>query len=727
METGEARLVVERVASGLSLADVARHLSDERALAVFAGCWGARGAVIASEPVELLVDDGDPFAALEVSVPVVDRTTGAVGGGWMGYLGYGVGRLVERLPPPPPSVTPLPGFVLGYYDHLLRFDADNSGWWFEALVTPARREALAERREHLVSLLSSDAAPVRPYRLDTVVASPGRAEHEAAIARTVGHIAAGDIFQANITMRLEADFDGSPLELFLAGLETLDPSYAAFVSGDWGAVASMSPELFVSVRERSVATSPIKGTAPRGADVTSDRVARRALELSEKDRAENVMIVDLMRNDLGRVCVPGSVRVDELCAVRPMSGVWHMVSTVTGELGQGVTDADVLRATFPPGSVTGAPKVRAMELISDLEPAARAAYTGALLLVSPVAGLTSSVAIRTFEFANGKAWVGVGSGIVADSTPAAEYRECLAKAEPLLAAVGAELGRGGVREGAAATPSPLVDRSRGVIETILTIDGQVVDPMPHLRRLAKSVATLFGPVSLPTRSVLDQAARSAPIGRGRLRISVCPEERPAVVVSCRPFERDVPGAGLSLHTCEAPGGLGPHKWRDRSWLDQRSRTGQHDVLLLVDGDDVLEASRSNLFVVLGSAVLTPPTDGRILPGLARGRVIALLEQAGFDVREQRVTLETMGRGSEVFLTNSLRGVEWVRTCEGVGGWGAGSVAARAKALFDEDRTSHLAPAGDDIAHNDFVHNDVAHSDVGALEHDVAARAGVPSL
>jgi para-aminobenzoate synthetase/4-amino-4-deoxychorismate lyase len=538
-----------------------------------------------------------------------------------------------------------------------------------------------------------------------VVASPGRAEHEAAIDRTVEHIAAGDIFQANITMRLEADFEGSALELFLAGAEALQPSYAAFVSGDWGAVASMSPELFVSVREKTVTSSPIKGTAPRGADARSDRAARRALERSEKDRAENVMIVDLMRNDIGRVCVAGSVRVDELCAVRPMSGVWHLVSTVTGELGPGVTNADVLRATFPPGSVTGAPKIRAMELISELEPAAREAYTGALVLASPVAGLTSSVAIRTFEFADGKAWVGVGGGIVADSTPAAEYRECLAKAGPLLAAVGATLA-GGPDE-AVATPSPLVNRSRGVIETILTIDGQVVDPMPHLRRLAKSVATLFGPVVLPTRSALDEAARSVPVGRGRLRISVCPDERPAVVVSCQAFERGDPGAGLSLHPCAAPGGLGPHKWRDRSWLDQRSRTNHDEVLVLVDGDDVLEASRSNLFVVISSWVLTPSTDGRILPGLARGRVIRLLEQAGFDVRAQRVTLEAMGRASEVFLTNSLRGVEWVHTCDGVGDWGAGPVAARAQALFDEDRTNHLARERNDVAH-------------------IAARAGTPN-
>jgi para-aminobenzoate synthetase/4-amino-4-deoxychorismate lyase len=441
-------------------------------------------------------------------------------------------------------------------------------------------EALGERRDHLLSLLSSIPAPARAYGIGAVVASPGRAEHEAAIAQALEHIGKGDIYQANITMRFEADFDGSPLELHLAAVDALDPAYAGFVSGDWGAIASMSPELFVRVRDRSVTTSPIKGTAQRGSDPRSDRAAREALARSEKDRAENVMIVDLMRNDLGRVCTPGSVRVDELCGVHPMSGVWHLVSTVTGELREGVSDGDVLRASFPPGSVTGAPKVWAMEVIAELEPAAREAYTGSVVLASPIAGLTSSVAIRTFEVARGKIWVGVGGGVMADSTPAAEYRECLAKARPLLAAVGADVGPAELDEKAAPTGRPFVAVSRGVIETMLTIDGRVVDPVPHLRRLGRSVGALFGDLGLPTCTTLDETARSVPVGRGRLRITVCPAESPDVTVSCHPFEPTNPRIGLSLVPCAAPGGLGRHKWRDLSWLDRQPTVGDDAVLLL---------------------------------------------------------------------------------------------------------------------------------------------------
>jgi para-aminobenzoate synthetase/4-amino-4-deoxychorismate lyase len=454
----------------------------------------------------------------------------------------------------------------------------------------------------------------------------------------------------------------------------------------------MSPELFVSVRGRTATTSPIKGTARRGLDARSDEEAREALSTSEKDRAENVMIVDLMRNDLGRVAVPGTVRVDELCTVRAMAGVWHMVSTVTGKLRDEVSDGDLLRAAFPPGSVTGAPKVRAMEIIGELEPTAREVYTGSVVLASPVAGLTSSVAIRTFEVTDGRVWIGVGGGIVADSTPASEYGECLAKARPLLSAIGAGLDPNDLHGEVARGGHPLVDPSRGVFETIRSIDGRVVDPGPHLDRLAASVRCLYGDLPLPTLAGLAEAARTVPNGRGRLRVSVCPVEVPVVTASCEPFDRNDGALGLSLRRCAAPGGLGPHKWRDRSWLERQDcRSGE--VLLLIDGDGVLEASRSNLFAVLGPTVLTPPTDGRILPGLARHRVIELLRRDGFEVREERTTLDAMAVASEVFVTNSLRGVEWVGSCDGVGIWGAGPVAARARALFDHDRAACLPHRG----------------------------------
>jgi para-aminobenzoate synthetase component 1 len=191
----------------------------------------------------------------------------------------------------------------------------------------------------------------------------------------------------------------------------------------------MSPELFLSRHGNLVRSTPIKGTLPRR-DAADDVLARRLRE-SEKDVAENVMITDLVRNDLGRVCEVGSVRVPDLLSVRAAPGVWHLESTVEGRLAAGLTDEDLLRATFPPGSVSGAPKIRALDLIAELEPVARGVYSGAVGLVSPVAGLELNVAIRTLEIHAGRVELGVGGGITADSDPAAEWQECLHKAAPL--------------------------------------------------------------------------------------------------------------------------------------------------------------------------------------------------------------------------------------------------------------------------------------------------------
>ncbi len=269
--------------------------------------------------------------------------------------------------------------------------------------------------------------------------TPSAEEHRAAVRQAVRYIRRGDIFQANICLRLDAPFAGDPLDAFCRAVTRLDPPYAAFLRAPGGALASLSPELFLRRTGRSVQTQPIKGTRARPAGDQAARREREALERSAKDRAENVMIVDLMRNDLSRVCVPGSVRVPALLRAEAHPGVWHLVSDVRGTLRDGAGDGELITAAFPPGSVTGAPKVRALEIIHELEATPREAYTGAVGYRSPVAGLELNVAIRTFEFAGDRVWLGSGGGIVADSDDDAEYRECLLKAAPLIRALGATL------------------------------------------------------------------------------------------------------------------------------------------------------------------------------------------------------------------------------------------------------------------------------------------------
>ncbi len=437
---GHVRLVRTVLPTKLTPQQVVRCFRNDPWPFALVGRWAQGGALLGSEPVRVADDRTGPFRAITELPQVEGAVEDAVGGGWFGYFGYQLGGTIESLPPPPRRRVPLPHYSLAYYDHLLRYDERDGEWWFEALWSPGRAAVLQERLELSRARLAGPTEPARPYRCAPFVATPDPRTHLEAVERCRDYIMAGDIFQANLCIRLEADFAGDPLDLFCRGSESLKPPYAGFIGGPWGAVASLSPELFLRRSGRMVLSAPIKGTCPRFPSTALEQ--RRSLLASDKDRAENVMIVDLMRNDLGRVCEFGSIRVPSLARAEAHPGVWHLISEVTGELRDEADDAALLRATFPPGSITGAPKIRAMEVISELESSAREVYTGSIGFVSPLAGLELNVAIRTFEFGGERAWLGVGGGIVADSDPEAEFRECLTKAGPLVRAVGASLEDG---------------------------------------------------------------------------------------------------------------------------------------------------------------------------------------------------------------------------------------------------------------------------------------------
>jgi para-aminobenzoate synthetase/4-amino-4-deoxychorismate lyase len=522
---------------------------DERPFAL-TGRWAGAAALVGSEPVRVARDDEDPFALLDEQPAVDGAPAGFVGGGWFGMLGYDLGRRIESLSPPPPAPEQLPGAVLAFHDHVLRLDGEGR-WWFEALWTDERSRALEARlavlRERVATGVGEPPAGVAvapgPWW-----ATPSPAGHARAVAACRERIAAGDLFQANLSLRLRAALESDSVDLFTRGVAALAPDRAAWLSGPWGAVASLSPELFVERRGDAVRSAPIKGTRPRPADAVAAEAQRVELAAAPKDRAENVMIVDLMRNDLGRVCEPGSVRVTALAEVRPHAGVWHLVSEVAGRLRPGIGDGALVSALFPPGSVTGAPKVAAMDVISELESTARQAFCGAFGFASPAAGLELSVAIRTFECRDGAVWLDVGGGVVADSDPDGEAAECLAKARPLLAAIGATLevdggavdGAGGPRADAAVEPRPDAaagpgpaapaerasgglsapiprrlgvhpvprpDPAAGIFETLLVRDGVAIAAEEHLERLARSAQELYAvalPVALP--AVVQHAA-----------------------------------------------------------------------------------------------------------------------------------------------------------------------------------------------------------------------------
>jgi len=394
------------------------------------GAWAGGGALLGSEPVRGSEPGDDLFALLD-EVPVVARADRPpapfVGGGWFGFLGFEARHRVEHGHPPPPRPVPLPEGALSYYDHLLRMDAAGR-WWFEALVTPEREAAIARRREELAARLA-DPPALRPFSTRDWCWTPSPAAHAGAVEACRERIRAGDLFQANLCLRLEGRLEGDASDLFATAAEALPTDRAAFVAGPWGTVASLSPELFLMRAGRSVRSAPIKGTRP------ADR--RAELAASAKDRAENVMIVDVLRNDLGRVCVPGSVRVPRLCRLERTAAVQHLVSTVIGRLAPGRDAFDVLAASFPGGSITGAPKIRAMELLERLEPVRRGPYTGVAGWIGPDASMATSILIRTFVADGERLSLHVGGGITWRSDPAAEWDETVAKARGPLTALGA--------------------------------------------------------------------------------------------------------------------------------------------------------------------------------------------------------------------------------------------------------------------------------------------------
>jgi para-aminobenzoate synthetase component 1 len=257
-----------------------------------------------------------------------------------------------------------------------------------------------------------------------------------AVTRVRDYIVAGDIFQANLSQRLEAPLEEDPWHLYRRLREVNPAPFAAYLEFDGVYVASASPERFLRVEpDGRVETRPIKGTRPRGQSPIHDAALSRSLWDSEKDRAENLMIVDLLRNDLSRTCRPGTVRVPELFALEGYQTVHHLVSTVVGQLAPGMDALDLLAAAFPGGSITGAPKVRAMEIIAELEPSRRGVYCGSIGYLSTTGAMDTSIVIRTLVALGGRVTFSVGGGIVADSDPEGEYQETLDKARALVTAL----------------------------------------------------------------------------------------------------------------------------------------------------------------------------------------------------------------------------------------------------------------------------------------------------
>jgi len=458
------RRLPDRVATARAI-DAAEAFRDLPGLVLLESARPGRNArwtYLTADPVAVLESPAagsDPFAVARRIVARLDRTVIVPAdappflGGLVGFLGYDIGAVLERLPALAPADQDLPALRLALHDWVVAWDRRTGHAWIGGRALDGDGRRLARRLDDVHARLttpashpapgstSGDASPADPLIFQSGL---DRRAYEAGVTAVREHIARGDLYQANLTRRLETPFDGDPWPLYRR-LRTGDPSlFSAYLDLGPGqltarprALLSASPEPFLAVDATGlVKTDPIKGTRPRGRDAATDRALACDLLSSAKDRAENVMIVDVLRNDLGRVCRPGSVRVPRLCRLERTAAVQHLVSTVTGVLAPDRDAFDLLAASFPGGSITGAPKIRAMEILEGLEPVRRGPYTGGIGWIGPDGAMQTSIVIRTFVADGERLTLHVGGGITWKSDPAAEWDETVTKARGPLGAIG---------------------------------------------------------------------------------------------------------------------------------------------------------------------------------------------------------------------------------------------------------------------------------------------------
>lgn len=482
--------------------------------------------------------------------------------------------------------------------------------------------------------VAAPSASLGRYELDEWRPSVSRAEYEAAIARIRAYIAAGDTYQVNYTLRLHSRFRGDPRALYRDMGQVQESALCAYFDLGRHVLISASPELFFRLHNGRCTVRPMKGTRPRGRFAAEDQQRAAALQNSAKDRAENLMVADMLRNDLGRISQVGSVAVPALWSVERYPTVWQLTSTVTSQLKAGVSLPGLFAALFPCGSVTGAPKVRTMEIIAEQERAPRGIYTGCMGYVSPGPEACFNVAIRTahLDREQGQLEFGVGGGIVWASSAAEEYAECLTKAEVLRA-----------------RPHPSFE----LLETLLYEEGAYFLLERHLERLSQSAAYWgFCYADDRVRARL-QAAAHAMEGRCKVRLRLA---RTGAI--CLQHEALAPvrrlRVGLARAAVDSADPLLYHKTTHRALYDQRlaARPDCDDVVLYNERGELTECCIGNLVLERGGVRYTPPVEAGLLAGTFRAELLAQGQ-----LRECPLPSGELARADAVYIINSVR--RWV--------------------------------------------------------------------
>jgi len=624
--------------------------------------------------------------------------------GIMGYLSYDLGLPLEGIRRKTEKDACIPDGLFGFYDRVLTLDHKNHKLIIASSGLPEKNISLRKKRasrryayvikkikEHSFCSQAALEGQKKFFSRDFPLTSNfTKKSYLGAVKKALDYIRRGDIYQVNLSQQFCLDAKGmrKHTETFqiYQHLKKLSPScFSAYFDAKAFQIISSSPELFLRVRNKMVQTRPMKGTRQRGEGRLQDKREERSLLESAKDKAELLMITDLERNDLGRVCQPGSIRVQEMRTLEKYKTVFQTTSTVAGKLKKNKDGFDLLKASFPGGSITGCPKIRAMQIIEELEPVARSIYTGSLGYISAGGDMDFNILIRTLLVKNEKIYFHVGGGIVADSLPLDEYNETLIKARAMRNCLSELFKPGqpkeesiqrifwdgrflGVNREFLDSLVPGVLRGKGVFETMLASGGRIFLLKEHLDRFFRGLKTCgirFPFTQKVTAGYLREALKENRLKNARIRLSSREEKNElhtAIVASpYRPPSAHKRQEGYSLMIASSLHkrlGKASHvkSIAYRKFLDayqEAQEKGCEEAVFLNRNKEVVEGSRSNIFLVKKGKLYTPGLQSGCLDGIARRQVFKIAHKYGIECKETRVKYKDLLSCDEAFLTNSL--------------------------------------------------------------------------
>jgi para-aminobenzoate synthetase/4-amino-4-deoxychorismate lyase len=540
-----------------------------------------------------------------------------------GYVGYECGYHFERVSDVTTTSSDLPLAWFGVYHTPTTYDH----------ATGHLEGALAA----MVTERASEESPGRfAEHVDLAIV---KGDYYAKVQRIKEYIAAGETYQVNFTDRVRVTTKLSADQAFGALLQQQPVAYSAFLNVAGQHILSLSPELFFRIEGDRIVTRPMKGTMPRGLDAADDVQVALRLQNDEKNRCEHVMIVDLLRNDLGRICTMGSVRVEDIFTVEKYETLLQMTSTIAGTLRSELSYYEIFKAMFPSGSITGAPKIRTMQIIHEMEPTSRGIYTGAIGYIAPNGSATFNVAIRTLVLKDCEARMGVGGGIVADSEPSEEYHECLLKTEFLVR-------------------SP---RDFQLIETILW-DGNLSFLSMHLDRLEASAEYFSFSYNRATitAQLINASNLFRPKERYRVRLLLGAAGNVTITTTKQTPDAPTGVIRLSWERTSSRDLFLRHKTTQRKLYESQYaeawKEGFDDTIFLNEKEEVTEGTISNIFIRRAGRLFTPPLSSGVLPGVFRRH---LLETTA-DAEECVLKLPDLESADAIFLCNSVRGIWQVK-------------------------------------------------------------------